>query len=536
MYTIREYFVLLSRDNSHSFTQVLNALPGAYFCSTGVSQNFFDSRVLRITNDTLYDLCDPGQSPTQQPPSPRCVQPGIPTPNNIPQPSITIMKTNTINFQRGVDEITPTYSAGLERTLNVLIETTTIVPTPSPTTVANTGSNSMIIGAVVGAVVGAAVVVVTTPVVLIIAYFCLQSAKKRGKKMNHPNVEPLLPQRPPDRPPPVFNDQESNIELNDLGPIPQPYEKVNNKLEPRYTDGPAIEKRKKEKRAAQEVLPPSVPVPVAHSPPITETQLGKSNSAYYSRPKFYKKEYVRDIGLSTSTHYYGDLGFDKSEDSTYYIDADNLEPFRSDWAKSQGNKVVTDKDLSLNEDNLQSSLAYTASELPSDLEYDTDEYTEEEVDEDEEEEEEEEETNEHEHRSLIEPEHLHQELGKSPETGQSKAHKTDEDPYYINTNRHLVEDVDSIYINTKRGKDGEMSPYVTSRTKESIRESTKRGPSGTKPKKKTRKLRRKKSSPAIAEEEQQDYTSITRDTINYTSVYASTDRIQEAILEDSEQV
>lgn len=548
------------------FIQVLNALPGTYFCSSvfAGTGTLFDSRSLRISNATLHDLCATNESPTQQPPFPRCLQ-NCPVPNAIPQPSTIISRTSTVNFQRGAIEVTPTYSAELEYTIYVPLETMTFAPMPTPTPSAptpsptlpatateqemtplsaenRTGQTGVIVGAVVGVVVALAVVMAV--VLGILCY--LRSAKKKGKMMNQPNVEPLLAQRPPEGPPPVFSNQKTNqeyIELNDLGPIPLPYERVlTNKAEPRYTGGPAIEKRKGKKKKAvlpQRAVPvpvtqtSPVPVSVAHTPPISESPVGIQNS-YYSRPKFYKKERERGRRLSTSTHFYGDLGFDQSEDSSLYISADSIEPFHHNWAKLKRSQAVADKD----EGDLQSSLAYTASELPEDGTDESYEYTDEEVDEEEEEEEEEME-NEHDHHSLIESEDWSQRLGKSPKTGQSKVYNKGTSHHYVNTKgQRQVDDV--AYINTKRVKDGEISPYATSRTKKVILQSTQGVPNTRRPKKKTRKVRKNKSSPAIVGEEQQEYTSITRDTINYTSVYASTQHkighIQETILEEMEEV
>lgn len=107
--------------------QVLNALPGAYFCSVSIQGVILDSNVLRVNAQTLRTVCQPQQLPTAQPPVPRCAQRGIliNTNNLVAATKTTVV--NTINLQMGVVFPTPTYTIGFERT--VILPSVTPTPT-----------------------------------------------------------------------------------------------------------------------------------------------------------------------------------------------------------------------------------------------------------------------------------------------------------------------------------------------------------------------------------------------------------------------
>lgn len=159
--------------------QVLNALPGAYFCSTGNNNLILDSNVLRVDNKTLQQVCLPQEAPVLQTPPPRCIQPGIPTPRVIPFPTTEIVVTDTIDFGGGVEIPTPTYSIKLER--NILVESTVLTMTMTATPQVILKVNN-ITGAGVGLGVGITLAVVVIPLLIILSVICLIKRKKNNKK------------------------------------------------------------------------------------------------------------------------------------------------------------------------------------------------------------------------------------------------------------------------------------------------------------------------------------------------------------------
>ncbi len=118
-------------------TQILNPLPGAYFCSAQIAGQVFDSSVLRVDNQTLQIVCLPGQSPSLlQPSTPRCATRGVQiTPNTLVLRTV-VSTTNTINLGGGVVAPTPTYDINLMRTMeipeDVIIATPLATPLATP--------------------------------------------------------------------------------------------------------------------------------------------------------------------------------------------------------------------------------------------------------------------------------------------------------------------------------------------------------------------------------------------------------------------
>ena len=302
----------------------------------------------------------------------------------------------------------------------------------------------------------------------------------------------------------IYTDPNSN---------PQPYEEAMQTI-PRYTGGPAIEKRQASRK---------FPL-VVKSQSVQSTQQSKRES-YYSRPKFFKK----GRNYSTSTHIYGEIGsVNTSDESSMYISPGNLEPFLPPIVDHQ----ITEKDLMLG--NLDESItSYTSTDyLPSGSEegslsdeFDQDQNKEEEEDEEEEEMEEEDDEGEQgsNEYSLNEPSSW---MGKSPATGQVKPQASDQEepePEYINTRLKMEAEgelYEAKYVNTRAA--AATAAAIAAATANSKPLSTKSVPSRIK--KKQRKNKHNKSLPMIVhqgQDENDEYTGLTPNTGNYTSVYVS---------------
>ena len=303
------------------------------------------------------------------------------------------------------------------------------------------------------------------------------------------NGEPLL--KPPNRPPPVLQTSSSHehTEMDMYVPpentIPRPYERVS-PVSPRYESSPA----------SNDSLTASS---VKTTPqPQVEVVQRDDDSVYYSRPKFFPSSAMT---YSTSTHVYGDFG---SNESALYSSADNLEPY----SPIASPKEVTEKELMLSvieESTEHNSDCPSGSEEGSLLENDVDNFTEYSIDD-----------------LSIEIETN----GKTPETGEVTSVE------YANVNHEL--DIPELlgketskehevqYVNTR------MNPGEKSKSNPS-NQSTKSAPSGS-GKKKPKILKRNKST-RVSEEstrvsEESGYTSLARDTFNYTSVYVTTSTIE----------
>lgn len=172
--------------------QVLNAMPGAYFCSVGIAGVVLDSNALRVGLQTLQDLCLPQELPTLQPPRPRCAVRGLPI---NPTPLVVqtrLVQTNTVNLQMGVVEPTPTYSVVFERTMNIpeeLVATPTVTPTVTPTTQPEpvginatqpVPDNASVIGIGVGVGIAAGVLLTALVTTLIAGAICFIKKRERN--------------------------------------------------------------------------------------------------------------------------------------------------------------------------------------------------------------------------------------------------------------------------------------------------------------------------------------------------------------------
>ncbi len=175
--------------------QVQNALPGAYFCSSSLLRNVFDSNALRVDEETLQDVCQLGENPILRGNNaPRCAQRNIPTPNVIPSPIERESATNTINLGEGnIEVITPTYTILFERTMNIPPEATPLAIVGTEAVVETEpvagGTNGTVIGIAVGVVVGVVLLLMLVTALLIGAIFFI---KKKERKQVSPKPPCLL--------------------------------------------------------------------------------------------------------------------------------------------------------------------------------------------------------------------------------------------------------------------------------------------------------------------------------------------------------
>lgn len=312
---------------------------------------------------------------------------------------------------------------------------------------------------------------------------------------NRPIAEPLI-SRPPDRPPPVLQEnanfdsgvaQGEQIEMAQYSapqvhPMPLPYEKVSTSM-PRYATEPVVTEKAQHSRAiAPHTAPESLAFPEPeHASAEPEVTADPETETYYSRPKFFKQ----GLNYSTSTHIYGECEpRNNSGSSSMYISPQNLEPFFA-----QDVHEITEKELMLA--SIEES--YTSSDfLPSDTDdgsYDDDEEGEDVTD---------------------SAESLGSGGGKSPATGQVKALGDSDENEYINARQALQEGAQNTefnpeYMNTE-GSINQVS--ITS------------APNMATTKKK--KVKRNRSTPTRRKKGDALYTGLVHETSNYTSVYSST--------------
>lgn len=164
-----------------SCMQVLNALPGAYFCSVilTTANLVLDSNPLIIDNRTLDDLCLPQEPPTLRPSQPRCAVRGStidPAARLVPLSTRAV--TNTINLGMGVVAPTPTFTLAFEPTMDLPVVTPAAVVQESPTPAQN-NNNNIVIGVVVGIVVGIFVTVLLMG--LVVGAICLVKKRERNQ-------------------------------------------------------------------------------------------------------------------------------------------------------------------------------------------------------------------------------------------------------------------------------------------------------------------------------------------------------------------
>lgn len=162
-----------------NWLQVLNALPGAYFCSVVLTgtDTILDSIPLTVDTLTIQDVCLAQELPTLQPPQPRCAVRGIPLDPATPLvPRTRLAVTNTINLVGGVVATpTPTFTINIPPTMNIPI----VEPDPTGTPAQQQGNNAVGIGVWVGIAVGVTVVVLVT--VLPVSAICFIKKRERNQ-------------------------------------------------------------------------------------------------------------------------------------------------------------------------------------------------------------------------------------------------------------------------------------------------------------------------------------------------------------------
>ena len=327
--------------------------------------------------------------------------------------------------------------------------------------------------------------------------------------------------RPPERPPPVLLEtvnldaDEAHGEQTEMAQYasqfqPYPYERVGEPSLPRYSMEPGTKTKRD--------LFPATPDALTHPEPeqtastgleSTEAELEDAPQGdwYYSRPKFHREG---SPCSSTSTHTYGDL---TSTASSIYISPQQLEPFLSREATLAAVDEIENSSSDFSEEG-----SYSDGDEGSTL-VDT---------------------------SLEEPNTW---LGKSPETGQTKASGNGDNITYVNAKwevdklrKEVLEGErpqkaeEGLYMNTLRPGNAAMSllrsqfesnitsgsadevKYINSRPVPSPRNaggdtaqsSTKNAP----PKKKTRKAKRNRQQKKVT------YTGLLHQTKDYTHVYS----------------
>lgn len=176
---------------------MLNALPGAYFCSVNIANQIFDSRALRVDEQTLQNMCLPQQPPTAQPPTPfRCAQQLPINQNDLLEPnslrvSTATSVTNTINLQAQNPTPTITIAEEIERTIPPLVVETpifeeigrTIPPLVETPTLNQTEQQTAIsIGIGVGVGIGVAILLAVLVIALIVGVVCCVKKRDRNAK------------------------------------------------------------------------------------------------------------------------------------------------------------------------------------------------------------------------------------------------------------------------------------------------------------------------------------------------------------------
>ena len=350
----------------------------------------FNSRILRISSNTLQDVCDPGQSPTQQPSSAaRCAEPGIQISSNFTQPSSFSSANNTVDLQGGVEGVNLTFTGDFERIVSISLESTPLVTTAQPVTdtpVVGTGTTQGNIRrgqsiTIIVASVGVGVVVVAIMLAVLGIACCLTGPMKRKKEQDHPNMEPLLAPSQPGRTPISNDDNRNNINvaLNDFSSIPQLQVRDANP-QPCNTEIPIMEKGKEKSKKTPIALPgvpplrhvsaanhpkhhsidrpalkngkiknvkTPVPLPVALDVPMSARE-ARVMTVSRNPSKLSEREQKRDRVFSASTHMYRNVIFDNSAEQSLYkcipVNDESTHANCVQSQESQGSVEVTHED------------------------------------------------------------------------------------------------------------------------------------------------------------------------------------------------
>jgi len=446
---------------------------------------------------------------------------------NLVNPVAALYRTVLLDSLTGMSSISNEEIVNLISTTATAASTTAAIGTTTTsaflaeTTPGSNSGDGSLVGLAIGAALGITFGLVTTilTVLLFLRYWRNTRRKDKCVHLTVSNSEPLLNTRPPTQPTPrndlpVLNTTTENIEMAVLNPTPLPYELVAN----HYTEN--LDMKEKTRNFPQ-------------LPPIPEYPLPTDVPNIYCRPKFYNPRKGR--GISTSTHVYGDLDFTSSESSSY-ISPDHVSQA---WAKANTLREIEEKELELNQEdpnNADNEDIYDAIMVEDDANEDqyldiislgiTRKVEDEDGDKGEDENDFKEEQGLEDHgdteddeaediydntQTLLKP--------KNPETGQSKmfqrqSRASDYSIRYVNAEvTDQVEDVQ--YINTRRAKNGEITPYVPTRKNKKISQNSIRHiPGKPPPPRNKRKAKKNLSTPTRV------YTTIDHQALDTASFYS----------------
>ena len=505
--------------------QISNPRPGQYKC---IAETF--------SSDTLgiapFIQCE--QPPrTPDPPSIRCLDPmQRPFVPNYINPTTALYRTVILDAATNTNFISNEEIVSLISTIANTTSTTATTrqavraTTQSygnmlETTSSSNGGSETPIGLVVGAALGVAFGLVVTILLILVILCYWRNPRRKNKQIQASNFEPLLTQQPPTTAPPrndspILNGGTAteNIEMATLQPsdyvAPLPYEQVAN----HYTDNP-------DENGTRRNYPKLPPIPNSTDP------IDVSN--VYSRPKFYKPK--KNRGFSTSTHTYGDLDFASSaSSSSSYISPDHVSKA---WVKAKTLREIEKRELQLDQEGMNNEDLYEVILEEDDVDddqyldiIDSDISTEKVANE-----------NDSEEGQDLEDNSLYGDIEdsdteeiydsstdsvlkpKNPETGQSKLLQpksvtSDLSDRYINA--VVVEHVEDVqYINTRRAQNGEITPYVPTRRRKKIpQSSTKSIPGKPPPPRNKRKVKRNHSTPT------KGYASIDHHALDMAGFYS----------------